>query len=119
MSVEDAVRFLEQPREGIDIDEVSVEDLIERAGAAGFDVTVEDLGAAAERIIEHLRVAGALSDDDLEAISGGLARSRRSSPMASTGFQNFDQKANQMYNLLSSVMKAMNEMRMGTARNML
>lgn len=34
-------------------------------------------------------------------------------------FENFDQKANQMYNLLSSVMKAMNEMRMGTTRNML
>jgi hypothetical protein len=39
--------------------------------------------------------------------------------MASTAFQNFDQKTNQLYNLLSSVMKAMNEMRMGTVRNML
>jgi hypothetical protein len=38
---------------------------------------------------------------------------------ASTAFQNFDQKANQLYNLLSSVMKAMNEMRMGTVRNLL
>ena len=39
--------------------------------------------------------------------------------MASTAFQNFDQKANQLYNLLSSVMKALNEMRMGSFRNML
>ena len=36
-----------------------------------------------------------------------------------TYFENFDQKANQLYNLLSSVMKAMNEMRMGTVRNIL
>lgn len=43
-------------------------------------------------------------------------RSKRQ--MASTAFQNFDQKANQLYNLLASVMKAMNEMRMGTVRNM-
>ena len=39
--------------------------------------------------------------------------------MASTAFQNFDQKANQLYNLLSSVMKAMNEMRINTMRNIL
>jgi len=39
--------------------------------------------------------------------------------MASTAFQNFDQKSNQLYNLISSVMKAMNEMRKGTVRNML
>jgi hypothetical protein len=44
---------------------------------------------------------------------------RNKREMASTAFQNFDQKANQLYNLLSSVMKAMSEMRMGTVRNML
>jgi len=44
---------------------------------------------------------------------------RNERQMADTAFQNFDQKANQLYNLLSSVMKAMNEMRMGTVRNML
>ena len=44
-------------------------------------------------------------------------RNKRS--MSSAAFQNFDQKANQLYNLLSSVMKAMNEMRSGTIRNML
>jgi methyl-accepting chemotaxis protein len=36
---------------------------------------------------------------------------------ASTAFEDFDQKANQLYNLLSSVMKAMNEVRMGVTRN--
>jgi hypothetical protein len=44
---------------------------------------------------------------------------RNKRQMASTDFQNFDQKANQLFNLLSNVMKAMNEMRMGTVRNML
>ncbi len=44
---------------------------------------------------------------------------RNKRQMATTAFQNFDQKANQMYNMLSSIMKSMNEMRMGTTRNML
>ncbi len=44
---------------------------------------------------------------------------RNKRQLASTAFQNFDQKANQLYNMLSSVMKAMNEMRMSTVRNML
>ena len=44
---------------------------------------------------------------------------RNQRQMASTAFQNFDQKTNQLYNLLSSVLKALGEMRMGTARNMM
>ena len=48
-----------------------------------------------------------LSEAELDQVAGG------------TAFQNFDQKANQLYNLLSSVMKSMNEMRMGTVRNIL
>ncbi|MCH8242025.1 MAG: hypothetical protein IH897_05370 [Planctomycetes bacterium] len=44
---------------------------------------------------------------------------RNKRQMASTAFQNSDQKSNQLYNLLSSVMKAFNEIRMGTVRNML
>ncbi len=44
---------------------------------------------------------------------------RNKRQMASTAFQNFDQKSNQLYNLISSVMKAMNEMRQATVRNML
>ncbi|MDP7038116.1 MAG: hypothetical protein QGI45_03085, partial [Myxococcota bacterium] len=44
---------------------------------------------------------------------------RNKRQIASTAFQNFDQKTNQLYNLLSSVLKALGEMRMGTTRNML
>ena len=36
----------------------------------------------------------------------------------STAFENFDQMANQLYNLLSSVLRAMNEMRSITIRNL-
>jgi hypothetical protein len=53
---------------------------------------------------------------DVEAMQDTIRNKRQ---MASTAFQNFDQKANQQYNLLSSIMKAMNEMRMGTVRNMM
>lgn len=34
-------------------------------------------------------------------------------------FQNFDQKANQMYNMLSSLMKTSNEQRQAPVRNMI
>jgi len=51
---------------------------------------------------------------------GGMQKSvRNKRQMASTTFMNFEQKANQLYNILSNVMKAMNEVRMGTVRNML
>ena len=44
---------------------------------------------------------------------------RRQRRQCAGSFQNSDQKAKQLYDLMSSVMKAMNEMRMGTVRNML
>ncbi|KAA3629325.1 MAG: hypothetical protein DWQ09_03475 [Proteobacteria bacterium] len=53
---------------------------------------------------------------EVESIKETVRNNRQ---MATTAFQNFDQKSNQLYNLLSSIMKALNEMRMGTVRNML
>ncbi len=53
---------------------------------------------------------------ELERIQETVRNKRQ---MSSTSFQNFDQKANHLYNLLSSVMKAINEMRMNTVRNIL
>ncbi len=58
-------------------------------------------------------------NDTIKEVEAMQETVRNKRQMASTAFQNFDQKANQLYNLLSSVMKAMNEMRMGTIRNML
>jgi hypothetical protein len=53
---------------------------------------------------------------DVESMQETVRNKRQ---MASTAFQNFDQKANQLYNLLSSVLKSVNEMRSGTVRNMM
>ncbi len=53
---------------------------------------------------------------DVESMQETVRNKRQ---MASTAFQNFDQKANQLYNLMASVMKSLNEMRGGTVRNML
>ncbi len=51
---------------------------------------------------------------DVEAQREQL-RNRRA--VAQTSFQNFDQKANQLFNMLSSVLKTMKEMRQGAIRN--
>lgn len=53
---------------------------------------------------------------DVESMQETIRNKRQ---MASTSFQNFDQKANQLYNLMSSVLKVMGEMRSGITRNML
>lgn len=53
---------------------------------------------------------------DVESMQESIRNKRQ---MASTAFQNFDQKANQLYTLMSSVLKVMNEMRGSTTRNML
>jgi hypothetical protein len=55
----------------------------------------------------------------IKEIDSMQEQARNKRQMVSTAFQNFDQKANQQYNLPSSIMKAMNEMRMGTVRNMM
>lgn len=64
-----------------------------------------------------------LDRDRLSGIIGELEKeqeeARNSAQMASEAFTNFDQKSNQAYQMLSSIIKAMNEMRMGTVRNML
>lgn len=67
-----------------------------------------------KRSLSRSELAGEIAE--VEAQQEKIRNERQ---MASSAFQNFDQKANQLYNLLSRVMKAMNEMRMGTVRNML
>lgn len=44
---------------------------------------------------------------------------RNERQVASTSFQNFDQKSNQLFNMMSTVLKIMNDMRSSTVRNML
>jgi hypothetical protein len=68
---------------------------------------------------ESKRLDRAGLNDTIKEVESMQETVRNKRQMASTAFQNFDQKSNQLYNLMSSVMKAMNEMRSGTVRNML
>jgi len=85
-----------------------------------FETVQERLHLAAGKSAAHApqMEPGHLSDAIRDAESQ-QEQVRNERQMVDTAFQNFDQKANQLYNLLSSVMKTMNEMRMGSARNML
>lgn len=58
-------------------------------------------------------------DSEMKKVESWQESVRNERQMASTSFQNFDQKSNQLYNLLSSVLKSVNEMRGGTVRNMM
>ncbi len=66
--------------------------------------------------IKDLPEDHSISKQEMKMVLGGTDSERQ---VYQTMFQNFDQKSNQMYNLLSSVMKAMNEMEMSPVRNML
>jgi len=50
----------------------------------------------------------AVSDDELDAVAGGQ-----------TTFENFDQKSNQLFNILSSVLKSTKDMQSSVTRNIL
>jgi hypothetical protein len=58
-------------------------------------------------------------NDTIKNVESMQETVRNKRQMASTAFQNFDQKANQLYNLMSSVLKSVNEMRSGVVRNMM
>jgi hypothetical protein len=82
---------------------------------------VQDIGkidSVITRLERHRQKMRNLQDE-IKQVEQEQEKVRNKRQIATTAFQNFDQKANQLFNLLSSVMKAMNEMRMGTVRNML
>ncbi len=67
----------------------------------------------------HKRMDRMSLSDTIKLVESAQETIRNKRQMASTAFQNFDQKSNQLYNLMSSVLKSMNEMRGGVVRNML
>lgn len=71
-------------------------------------------GAAQTRTLDRAGL-----NDTIKEVESMQEEVRNKRQMASTAFQNFDQKANQLYNLMASVLKVMNEMRSSTTRNML
>jgi hypothetical protein len=78
--------------------------LRERAADEGLQLSEQELAAAAAAILAELGKAGELGDEELDAVAGGTT---------------YEQKADQTYTLLSSVMKSMTEMRTAVIRNML
>jgi len=68
-----------------------------------------------------------VSDAELEAVAGGALLSSKPSNVeqlvsggsTSTSFENFDQKSNQLFQILSTVMKGTKEMQQAVTRNML
>jgi len=85
-----------------------------------FDLSTTNAAGQLEALTtKSKRLDRAGLNDTIKEVESMQETVRNKRQMASTAFQNFDQKANQLYNLMSSVMKAMNEMRMGTVRNML
>jgi hypothetical protein len=76
-------------------------------------------GKLATTKVEDKRVERQGLSSEVKNVEGMQETVRNKRQTASTAFQNFDQKANQLYNLLSSVLKSLNDMRMGTTRNML
>ena len=69
---------------------------------------------AAQR--ENIRFCRALLDQ-LEEELDQLGEEADTKRKSQTVFENFDQKANQLFNLLSTVMKNMKEMSQGISRN--
>jgi hypothetical protein len=57
--------------------------------------------------------------DAIKVLDAKQEEIRNEREMATEAFQNFDQKANQTMNLLSAILKAMAEMRLGAAKSML
>lgn len=66
---------------------------------------------------EHKTVTQAGLNAEIKDVEAAQETVRNNRQMASTAFQNSDQKANQMYNLIASVLKSKNEMYMGVTRN--
>ncbi|HOB51943.1 MAG TPA: hypothetical protein PK176_05405 [Acidobacteriota bacterium] len=88
------------------------------------------LRGAFESVREHLHgAAGQAAADSAHSAPGGLSDAIRNAEnqmeqvrnerqSAQTAFENFDQKADQLFNLLATVMKNLNEMSMGSTRNL-
>jgi hypothetical protein len=83
-------------------------DIIEVANKHGFEFDDEVSDAELEVVAGGLLTPAALSNDSV--------RNKRQEDQ--TAFENFDQKSNQLFNILSTVMKSMKEMQAGVTRNM-
>lgn len=77
-----------------------------------------------KKIVAMLMISGilltpCLGSELYDSGLSGISSSTTSVKPTNTEFENFDQKSNQLFNILSTVVKAMNEMSMGVVRNIL
>jgi hypothetical protein len=110
---EEVIAFLVDTLERADAS-LDPEGLLVAAATRGLELEPRHVRAAFERLQQRWKSLGELDDAALDRVAGGAGGSeeiRNKRQMDTAAFQNFDQKANQTFNLLSSVMKTMSEMR--------
>ncbi len=91
-----------------------------------LEQNVNNLPAILDELIKTekglIRISQLINDEiknELESISGIGEKIRNDRKKATTSFENFNQKVNQLFNLLSTVMRSMHEMRSSVTRNLL
>ena len=70
-------------------------------------------------IVKHTIFYTDLMKAESEYLIEQMEAARKNRKELQTIFENFNQKSNQLYNLLSTVMKSITEMRMSVTRNVL
>jgi hypothetical protein len=80
---------------------------------------VIDLSAAFGGIIISTVSTNVDLGAEIKNVENMMEQMRANRQAASTSFENFDQKADQLYNMMSAILKMMNEMKSQTLRNLL
>ena len=104
---DEVIAFLVETLERADVS-LDPEGLLVAAGARGLELEPRHVRAAFEQLQQRWKSLGELDEAALDSVAGGAGESeeiRNKRQMQSSAFQSFDQKANQTYNLLSSVVK--------------
>jgi hypothetical protein len=106
---DETIAFLVETLEHSD-SSLDPESLLVAAKARGHEIQPHHIHAAFEVLQQLWKTQGELDDDALDRVAGGVdLRSQRDQDKAA--FQAADQKSNQTMNLLSNLVKTMNEMR--------
>jgi hypothetical protein len=98
---DEVVAFLVEKLERADAS-LDPEDLLVAAGTRGLQLEPHHVRTAFEQLQKRWQPEIELSDDALDRVSGGITQQ---------AFQSFDQKSNQLMNMLTSVVKTIGEMR--------
>jgi hypothetical protein len=116
MAQNEAVRFLVEALERID-PRLTAESLLAQARDRGFDLEPEQVRAAIAEVARNKAAAGELDEAALAGVSGGVVDDRRTQRDQAKG-EAMEQQINQLYSMLSSMLKAMNEQQSALIKNM-